>query len=117
MPVVAIYPPRTYEELRAAAERHDGLFLTDMQTLRNLDRSQRLTGNVIARVEASLNRHGLKHLPATLTLHQQAEVWIYVPGTPLANLFNAVLNPSRSGDSLLRQFAKTGIDARPSRVE
>lgn len=76
-----------------------------MEELREIEGAGRLGQHVRASISGNLLSHGMGHLPAELPSYQDFEVRVYRLGTALADVINAALNPSTSGDQILRQVA------------
>ncbi len=93
----------TYDALRKQVEADGGLYTTTMEELREIEGAGRLGQHVRATISGKLTANGMGHLPAELPAYQDYAVRVYRLGTPLADVVNAVLNPSGSGDQILRQ--------------
>jgi hypothetical protein len=93
----------SYDALRKQVEADGGLYTTTMEELREIAGAGRLGQHVRSAISASLGANGMGHLPEELPAYQEFEVRVYRLGTPLADVVNAVLNPSGTGDQILRQ--------------
>lgn len=93
----------SYDSLRKQVEADGGLYTTTMEELREIHGAGRLGQHVRAAISTSLSANGMGHLPEELPAYQEFNVRVYRLGTPLADVVNAVLNPSSSGDQILRQ--------------
>jgi len=93
----------TYDDLRKQVESDGGVYTTTMEELREIHGAGRLGQHVRTAISSSLSANGLGHLPTELPSYQEYLVRIYRLGTPLADVVNAVINPSTGGDQILRQ--------------
>lgn len=94
---------QTVEELRDLVRAQGGLAVVTMEHLKGVFGYVR--PGVWARKDMSSRLHaaGLGHFPPELPHYQYEEVRIYDKGqVPLAELVQAVLEPSPAGDDLLR---------------
>lgn len=94
----------SYDSLRDQVEADGGLYTTTMEELREIEGAGRLGQHVRSSISSSLAANGMGHLPAELPAYQESSVRIYRLGNPLADVINAVLNPSGPGDQILRQI-------------
>lgn len=93
---------QSYEELREAVTENGGVHRVAMGTLRDIEAAGRLGKIVRDRIHINLQHRNLGHLPVELPNDQAQEVRIYDTQSPLGAVVAAVLNPSESGDRLLR---------------
>lgn len=93
-----------YDALRKQVEADGGLHTTTMEVLRELHGAGRLGKHVRDSISGALGAHGLGHLPKELPTYQDQQVRVFRLGTPIADVVNAVLLPSPSGDQVLRQL-------------
>ncbi|TQL21232.1 hypothetical protein [Streptomyces sp. SLBN-134] len=92
----------SYEELRAAVMADGGLHIITMGVLRDIQGAGRLGSRVLGTISGQLSSHGMGHLPKELPANQDSPVRIYLLGTPIAEIVDAVHNPSLKGDEILR---------------
>ncbi|MFD7685538.1 hypothetical protein [Streptomyces sp. NPDC059781] len=92
----------SYEELRAAVTADGGLHVITMGVLRDIQGAGRLGSRVLGAISGQLSSHGMGHLPKELPASQDSPVRIYLLGTPIAEIVDAVHNPSLKGDETLR---------------
>ena len=90
------------EDLRTTVVVAGGLQKTTMGTLKKIDGAGRLGVHVRNSISRTLQSHGLAHLPRELPPNQDDDVRLYLLGTPIADLIEAVLTPSDRGDETLR---------------
>jgi hypothetical protein len=95
----------TYDDLRKQVESEEGIYTTTMEELREIHGAGRLGQHVRSAISSSLMANGLGHLPTELPAYQESSVRVFRLGTPLADVVNAVINPSTGGDQVLRQVA------------
>lgn len=94
---------KTYEALRKQVDSEGGLYTTTMEELREIEGAGRLGQHVRSAISGSLAANGMGHLPDELPAYQEYAVRVYRLGTSLADVINAVLNPTGAGDQILRQ--------------
>lgn len=93
-----------------------GLFKLTMGELRDIEQAGRLGKHVRDRISLSLRQHGLGHLPVELPNDQSEEVRIYLLGSEISQAIDAVLRPSSTGDTLLRNLSRPGASKKLSEV-
>ncbi|WP_310728598.1 hypothetical protein [Streptomyces sp. N2A] len=91
-----------YEELRSAVTADGGLHVVTMGVLRDIQGAGRLGSRVLDTISGQLESHGMGHIPKELPGNQDSPVRIYLLGTPIADIVDAVHNPSLKGDAILR---------------
>ncbi|WSB85707.1 hypothetical protein OHA60_19065 [Streptomyces cellulosae] len=92
----------SYEELRAAVTADGGLHVITMGALRDIEGVRRLGNRVLGTISGQLSSHGMGHLPKELPTNQDSPVRVYLLGTPIAEVVDAVHHPSLKGDETLR---------------
>jgi len=92
----------TYEELSAAVDGDGGITPISMNTLRLINGAGRLGPGVCNIISKELSQYGLGHIPEELPSYSTEEVRVYRLGTQIGDIINAIVQPSHSGDQLLR---------------
>ncbi len=91
----------SYAELRERVKEAGGLYVTTMEPLRRLHGAARLGSMVRNNIALALESNGLGTLPAHLPNYQDRPVRVYLLGTPLAAIVEAVQAPTTAGDKVL----------------
>lgn len=97
----------TWAELRRAVEANDGLVTTTMERLRDIKGAGRLGKHVREAITKDLAAAGMGHLPPVLPEYQERTVRIYILGSTISDVVNAVNNPSPDGDERLRELGSS----------
>ena len=92
-------------------EEAGGVLTIEMERLRDAYGVERLGTNVRDNIAKELAGMGIGHLPRKLPAYQEDEVRLYRLGSAIADLIEAVLKPSVSGDELLRSTVSEGAEA------
>ncbi|MFA5786486.1 MAG: hypothetical protein WDA71_05810 [Actinomycetota bacterium] len=100
----------TLESIKAAVEAGGGIKAFNMGVLRDAYGAGKLGVHVRRSISEALAGAGLAHLPGDLPAYQDDMVRVYKLGTPVAEIIDAVLRSSESGDARLREAA-AGEDA------
>lgn len=100
-------PGSTYSEVKRTVTANGGLIRTDMGYLRDLEHAGKLGVNVRDAISKKLRQIGMGHLPTELPRYQEQEVRLYLLDSTVGRVIHAVLDPSPSGDKLLRQLDNT----------
>jgi hypothetical protein len=91
-------------ELCSAVEASDDLLTVTMEDIRKADgRFGKLGPHVQVKLAQWLENEGMAAIPPELKRYQHEEVRVYRAGTTVAELVKAVLQPSESGDNVLRE--------------
>lgn len=93
----------TYDELVANVDSNGGLHRATMEELRDAHGASKLGVHVRSAIRSELASRGLGVLPNELPSYQHEEVRVFRLGSPIADIVNAVVTPSASGDMLLRE--------------
>lgn len=93
------------ENIRTYVDDGGGLAALTMAELRDEHGVSKLGVHVRQNISRELAGHGLGHFPRELPSHGSDEVRVYRLGTPVAELVDAVLEPSDRGDERLREAA------------
>jgi hypothetical protein len=94
---------KTIDELRDAVLQAGDALTLRMGVIRDAHGAGRLGVHVRENISKRLRSLGLAHYPHELPGDQNDPVRIYRQGTPMADLIDAVLNPSKTHDEELRQ--------------
>ncbi len=100
----------TFEELRDFVNQpeHKGVVTVTMEELRDTYGVDKLGVHVRDGIVNKLDGVGLKPFPRELPKYQHEEVRIYRSGSPIAEVIDAVLNPSPDHDQELRDLVGGG---------
>jgi len=101
---------QTPEDIRKAVEASGDVLTVQMAAVRDAFNYDRLGVNVRVTISEKLGGLGLGHYPTELPDRQWVPVRLYKLGSPIADLVDAVLNPSEKHDEELRK-AVSGGDA------
>lgn len=101
---------RTYEALREAVVTNEGIYQATMAELKAIKGAGRLGVHVRDAISRDLASHGMGHLPEQLPPNQEDEVRLFLLGSPVADIVNAVLQPSDRGDQSLRRLGTSKAD-------
>jgi hypothetical protein len=94
-----------YNDFPTLIDDAGGIFLTDMEALRDAHGVGKLGVHIRAGIKSQLESRGIGTLPDELPNYQHEEVRLYRLGSPIANVISAVVFPSEAGDATLRQTA------------
>ena len=94
---------RSFEELNELVTRQQGVVTVQMEGLRDALKVKRLGIHVRTQISKRLQGVGLGHFPEPLPLYQDELVRIYKLGSPVAELIQAVLQPSPDHDDRIRR--------------
>jgi hypothetical protein len=98
------FQAQTVEELRELVEGQDGLAVVTMDDLKRVFGYIRPGAQARRDMSRKLHTVGLGHFPVELPSYQYEEVRLYDKGlAPLADIVQAVLEPSALGDDALRR--------------
>ena len=97
-----------FDELANRVNEGGNLLVVSMAELRDCYEVSRLGRHVIHGIENEMARRGIGHFPTELPKSQHEEVRLYVRGTGVGDLIEAVLRPSPNGDDLLRRTGEAG---------
>ncbi|WP_067459768.1 hypothetical protein [Actinomadura macra] len=100
----------SYEGLRDAVVANEGIFQATMAELKAIKGAGRLGVHVRDAISRELASHGMGHLPAQLPPNQEDEVRLFLLGSAVADIVNAVLHPSDRGDRSLRRLGTSRAD-------
>ncbi len=100
----------TFQELRdiVIQPENGGVVTVKMEQLRNAHGVKKLGDHVRNRIVGELDGVGLKAYPRELPNNQNELVRIYRAGTAIAELIDAVINPSPEHDQELRELVVGG---------
>ena len=90
------------EDIRDSIDSADGVLTLQMVDVRDAHGAGRLGVHVRTNISKKLRSMGLDHYPDELPPWQDGQVRIYRQGSAIADLINAVLNPSMEHDEVLR---------------
>lgn len=99
-----------FSDLANEVAEAGGLRAYRMDRLRDAYEAGRLGPHVVNGISAKLAQNGLGHLPAELPQYQEGEVRLYVRGSMVGRIIDAVRQPTPDGDGLILDVACT--DAR-----
>jgi hypothetical protein len=99
------------EELSDLVNRQQGVATVEMERLRDAYGVRRLGIHVRTAISNRLKGFGLGHFPQELPLYQWQLVRVYKLGSPVAELIQAVLEPSPGHDEKLRRAAGGDAEA------
>ena len=100
-----------FDELSDLVDQNGGVHTTHMGALRDAKGYGKLGVHVVRAISQDLAGYGLGHFPTELEPYQEQQVRVYRLGSPIAELIDAVINPSATHDEELRAAAG-GDDAR-----
>ena len=92
----------TLEEIRDSVNNTEGVLTLPMSDVRDAHGAGRLGVHVRTNISKKLRSMGLDHYPKELPSWQDGLVRIYRQGSPIADLIEAVLDPSDEHDEELR---------------
>jgi len=95
--------PETLDDVRRQVLDNGNIITIGMERLRNAHGAERLGELVRANISRKLSSLGLSHFPIELPGSQADVVRLYMQGSPVANLIDAVLNPSPAHDEEIRE--------------
>ena len=96
---------KNVDELKKAVADNGGVLTVTMEQLRVAHDFGRLGPHVKKSIHDSLAKNGLGFFPG-LGDYQYEVTRVYQLGTPVADLINAVLNPSKPNDLKVRKAAE-----------
>lgn len=96
--------------LRAEVDRHEGILCVEMARLRDAHGAGKLGSTVVQSISKAVAGQGLGHFPQELPTSQDAFVYLFRLGSPVADLFHHLAHPSPAGAEHLRDAAG-GADA------
>ena len=86
---------------------NDGVICALMAELRDAYHAGKLGVNVVENISKGLASRGLGHSPRKLPTDQGCSVLIFGLGSTVADIVNAVAEPSEKGAALLRSVTKS----------
>ena len=97
---------KKFEDLREEIAAEGGIKQVPMWKLRDAAGWDRLGVNVVKDISNKMRRAGLATLPAmdVLPYTQEAQVRVYVVDSRVGQVIDAVLEPTRAGDQLLKEI-------------
>ena len=95
----------TFDELRKVIDENNGLLTIEMQKLRDLGGHGRLGVHVRDAISKKLEGLGVAHYPKELPQYQHERVRLYIRGSAVSDLINAVLEVGEEQDQALRGAA------------
>ncbi len=95
----------TKDEINSALEQGENVLTLTMQEVRDAWEYAKLGIHVRRQISNDLRGMGIGHYPVKLPEYQHQPVRLYKLGTPMAQIIEAVLNPSTEQDQELRQMA------------
>ena len=101
-----IVRPTPYAKLRDHIEAQGGIATVPMWQLRDGAGWDRLGVNVVKDIARKIERAGIATLPATdvLPYSRDEVVRVYLVNSRVGRVIEAVLEPSKAGDKLLREI-------------
>jgi hypothetical protein len=107
----------TPEDIRKAVQASGDVLTVKMEVVRDAFKYDRLGVNVRSVISEKLGGLGLGHYPVELPDRQWVPVRLYKLGSPIADLVDAVLNPSEEHDDELRQKVSGGDSETIKRIK
>ena len=104
-------PFDNFDELSKKVDSSGGVVTTTMGNLRDAAGYGKLGVHVVKQISQTLAGKGLGHYPDSLVADQRELIRVYRLGSQIAELIEAVLDPSEANDQVLRDRAG-GEDAR-----
>src|SRR6476619_1867357 len=97
---------QSWDDLKAEIQAEGDIKVLDAWQLRDAAGWSKLGPNVIIDIANQMEENDLGTLPRgeRLPLNQYAQVRVYVKGSRLGQVVDAVLSPSAKGDQLLREI-------------
>lgn len=105
------------DEIRKAVEASGDTLTVPMEVVRDAFGFDRLGVNVRASISDKLSGLGLGHYPVELPDRQWVHVRLFKLGSPIADLIDAVLNPSDEHDEELRKAVSGGDSETIKRIK
>lgn len=96
----------TKDELTAKLGEMENVLTVRMQEVRDAWKYAKLGIHVRRQISNELRGMGIGHYPNPLPEYQEQPLRLYKLGTPVAQVIDAVLNPSLEHDRELRQMAE-----------
>jgi hypothetical protein len=96
-----------YDELRQLVIDNGGVLTVDMRVLRDIHGAGKLGVNVRANISKELRGRGLGHYPNDLPAYYWEPARVYLMGSPVGDLIEAVLSPSPDRDEVIRDVVNT----------
>ena len=94
---------RTFDELNQLVTQSQGVLTVRMEGLRDALKVRRLGIHVRTEIHRKLQGLGLGHYPPDLPTYQEEPVRVYKLGSPVAELIQALTQPSLTHDEKLRR--------------
>ena len=107
----------TPEDIRKAVQASGDVLTVKMEVVRDAFKYDRLGVNVRSVISEKLGGLGLGHYPVDLPDRQWVSVRLYKLGSPIADLVDAVLNPSDEHDVELRNAVSGGDSETIKRIK
>lgn len=101
---------KNIQEIRKAIEVRDGVLTIQMESLRDAYGSGKLGRHVLDGISRELKNNGLGHFPENLPSYQHEYVRVYLLGSQISMLIEAVNKVGEESDDILRS-ASGGHDA------
>jgi hypothetical protein len=98
-------PIETYADLQQATAAKGDVMIITMMKLRDIHGAGKLGVHVTQSMSDKLKSMGLGHFPEELPQQQSEEVRIYVRGSAIGKLIEAVLTVDASSNKILREAA------------
>lgn len=93
-----------YRRLSARVDK-DPIVVVEMREFREIVGVTRLGPAVVEGIAKDLAGYGIGHIPSPLPAYQDEKVRLFRRGTRLAELIDAIHDPSDGGDELLAAYA------------
>ena len=106
----------TFDELRQNVEQNGNVVTVTMGALRDAHGAGKLGVHVRAAISKELAGRGLGHYPDPLPEYQEQVARIYKLGSPVADIIDAVLEPTPSHDEELRQAVSGDAQEKINRI-
>jgi hypothetical protein len=102
---IAPKPIQTYADLQQTTASRGGVMTVQMMKLRDIHGAGKLGVHVTQNISDKLKSLGLGHFPEELPLQQSEDVRIYVRGSAVGKLIEAVLTVDAPSTKVLREAA------------
>jgi hypothetical protein len=100
-----------WNEIRQKVEANGNILTVKMAVLRDATGKGRLGRKVRILIHKELSKHALGHVPEELSNKQSAWVRLYRRGTPIGDLIEKILTPTKPGDkSLVKRLGDNATD-------
>jgi len=106
----------SFEELRDTVQESGGVLTISMEDMRDAHGAGRLGVHVRSAISKGLQGLGLGHYPPELPAYQEQYVRVYRLGSPIADLIDAVIEPSPGRDEYLRRAVGGDAEATLAKV-